>query len=106
MVQVIDRHEVAIGHPMDRGEGRCVELTPEPVPLGVGHVSDQTEQRERRWLDGTRLQLLLVQAGALDQQGVAMEVEPDAQLRAFVALTGGSARWTSGIATLPQHREP
>jgi hypothetical protein len=73
----------------------------EPPALHLGQVADQTEQRQSGGAEGAPLQLLLVEAGALQLQGGAVVVEILAQQLQLPAPTHGVDASDLGV---PGHR--
>jgi hypothetical protein len=60
-------------------------VSSEPSPFDLAHVSDQTEERQRRWFNRSRLELLGGKSFAFHQQRGAMKVNPFVQRRLLFA---------------------
>ncbi len=79
-VGVIERDQLAV---LDGGvvpETRCVRLTEqdatEPVPLDLGHVTNQTMKRQLRGGHGSDLAAGVIESLTLEQQGRTVKLEP------------------------------
>src|SRR5205085_1752502 len=75
---------VALGHLLAR------EPPTEPAAFDFGHMSEQTEQRHRRWLNRAAGKLLGVEAFALELQGDALATQEFDEGRALVAKRGAA----------------